>query len=117
MLQKIPHNKEKIRKESSKKRKSSDILNIVQIKPGIKVQKDNSKDSLITDFGKATLKDRYLLPDEDFQGMFARVASYFADMVNMHKDYMITWPITGLCHQLQSFPMGEQIGVYQYPVF
>ncbi len=79
MLQKIPHNKEKIRKESSKKRKSSDILNIVQIKPGIKVQKDNSKDSLITDFGKATLKDRYLLPDEDFQGMFARVASYFAD--------------------------------------
>ena len=60
-------------------KKNSDILNVVQIKPGIKVQKDKSKDILLTDFGKATLKDRYLLPNEDYQGMFARVASYFSD--------------------------------------
>lgn len=60
-------------------KKKSDILNVVQIKPGIKVQKDSLKDSLLTEFGKATLRDRYLLPDEDFQGMFARVASYFSD--------------------------------------
>ena len=40
-------------------KKSSDILNVVQIKPGIKVQKDKSKDVLLTEFGKATLKDRY----------------------------------------------------------
>ena len=38
-----------------------------------------SKDSLLTEFGRSTLKDRYLLPDEDYQGMFARVASYFSD--------------------------------------
>ena len=60
-------------------RKNSDILNVVQIKPGINVLKDSSRDTLLTEFGKATLKDRYLLPDEDYQGMFARVASYFSD--------------------------------------
>ncbi|MDA9559057.1 ribonucleoside-diphosphate reductase subunit alpha [Alphaproteobacteria bacterium] len=60
-------------------RKNSDILNVVQIKPGINVEKNTEKDSLLTDFGKATLRDRYLLPDEDYQGMFARVASYFSD--------------------------------------
>ena len=79
MLQKIDHRKEKSNISSDKRKKSSDILNIIQIKPGIKVLKNNTKDSLITPFGKATLKDRYLLPDEDYQGMFARVASYFAD--------------------------------------
>jgi ribonucleoside-diphosphate reductase alpha chain len=65
--------------DSKLNRKNSDILNVVQIKPGINVKKDVSQDSLLTDFGKATLKDRYLLPDEDYQGMFARVASYFSD--------------------------------------
>ena len=59
--------------------KNSDILNVIQIKPGVSVKKDPSKDSLLTEFGKSTLKDRYLLPDEDYQGMFARVASYFSD--------------------------------------
>ncbi len=70
---------ENLAKKNIQNKKSSDILNIVQIKPGIKVQKDSSKDSLLTEFGKSTLKDRYLLPDEDYQGMFARVASYFSD--------------------------------------
>ena len=28
----------------------------------------------LTEFGKATLKDRYLLPDESYQDLFARVA-------------------------------------------
>ena len=40
---------------------------------------DLARDDLLTEFGKSTLKDRYLLPDEDYQGMFARVASYFSD--------------------------------------
>ena len=70
---------ENILEKSNLDRKNSDILNVVQIKPGIKVKKNNAKDSLLTDFGKATLRDRYLLPDEDYQGMFARVASYFSD--------------------------------------
>ncbi len=37
------------------------------------------RDQLLTDFGKATLRDRYLLDGEDFQDMFARVASAYAD--------------------------------------
>lgn len=41
--------------------------------------KNPSLDSRLTEFGKATLVDRYLLPGEDFQGMFARVAGYYAD--------------------------------------
>ncbi len=40
---------------------------------------DPSRDAKLTAFGKATLQDRYLLEGEDFQGMFARVASAFAD--------------------------------------
>ncbi|MBS0236005.1 MAG: ribonucleoside-diphosphate reductase subunit alpha [Proteobacteria bacterium] len=40
---------------------------------------DRSRDSLLTDFGKTTLQDRYVLPNEDFQGLFARVAKYYSD--------------------------------------
>jgi len=40
---------------------------------------DHSRDSLLSDFGLATLKDRYLLDGETPQIMFARVASWFAD--------------------------------------
>jgi len=44
-----------------------------------KVVTDPSRDALLTDFGKTTLEDRYLLPGESFQDMFARVATAFAD--------------------------------------
>ena len=40
---------------------------------------DSTRDALLTDFGKDTLKDRYLLPGEGFQDLFARVASAYAD--------------------------------------
>ena len=40
---------------------------------------DPSRDALLTDFGKETLKDRYLLPGESYQDLFARVASAYAD--------------------------------------
>ncbi len=40
---------------------------------------DYSRDSRLNEFGKATLEDRYLLPDENFQKMFARVAIHYAD--------------------------------------
>ena len=40
---------------------------------------DSSRDALLTDFGKKTLDDRYLLPGESYQDMFARVATAFAD--------------------------------------
>ncbi len=40
---------------------------------------DGSRDANLTDFGKETLIDRYLLPGETFQDLFARVADAFAD--------------------------------------
>ena len=40
----------------------------------IKVKQDRSRDALLTDFGKKTLVDRYLLPEESYQDMFARVS-------------------------------------------
>ncbi len=40
---------------------------------------DPSRDALLTLFGKDTLDDRYLLPDETYQDLFARVASAYAD--------------------------------------
>ncbi|WP_136162542.1 ribonucleoside-diphosphate reductase subunit alpha [Sphingomonas flavalba] len=40
---------------------------------------DPGRDALLTDFGKETLKDRYLLPGESYQDLFARVASAYAD--------------------------------------
>jgi ribonucleoside-diphosphate reductase alpha chain len=43
------------------------------------VEVDHARDSLLTDFGKETLKDRYLLPGESYQDLFVRVASAYAD--------------------------------------
>lgn len=40
---------------------------------------DSDRDALLTDFGKETLRDRYLLPGESYQDLFARVASAYAD--------------------------------------
>ncbi|HVI52333.1 MAG TPA: ribonucleoside-diphosphate reductase subunit alpha [Candidatus Sulfotelmatobacter sp.] len=40
---------------------------------------DPSRDDKLTAFGKATLGDRYLLPGESIQQMFARVSCAFAD--------------------------------------
>lgn len=40
---------------------------------------DNTRDELLTDFGKATLADRYLLPGESYQDMFARVSEAYQD--------------------------------------
>ena len=44
-----------------------------------KITQDESRDDLLTDFGKETLKDRYLLPGESYQDLFARVADAYAD--------------------------------------
>ena len=40
---------------------------------------DRARDDLLTPFGKATLRDRYLMPGESYQDMFARVACAYAD--------------------------------------
>ncbi len=50
---------------------------VLKVVPSI--QLDRSRDDLLTDFGKKTLEDRYLLPGESYQDMFARVATAYAD--------------------------------------
>ena len=56
---------------------------LFQNEKGITIKIDRSRDSNLTDFGKATLKDRYLGQNESFQDLFARVASIYADD-NLH---------------------------------
>src|SRR3546814_13522519 len=60
-------------------RGSKPVLNTLQTERGIRIDVDRSRDRLLTDFGKATLDDRYLLPGESYQDLFARVASHYAD--------------------------------------
>jgi len=50
-----------------------------RLEQGPKVILDRSRNSRLTSFGIATLEDRYLLPGEDPQDMFARVAMRYAD--------------------------------------
>ena len=52
---------------------------VVQFEARGKVKIDAARDALLTEFGKATLRDRYLLPGEGFQDLFARVAAYYGD--------------------------------------
>jgi len=56
---------------------------LFQNEKGITIKIDRSKDKKLTDFGKATLSDRYLGQDESYQDLFARVASIYADD-NLH---------------------------------
>lgn len=43
------------------------------------VTHNQKSDDLLTDFGKAVLKDRYLMNGENYQDLFARVANYYGD--------------------------------------
>ena len=56
---------------------------LFQNEKGITIKIDRSKDTNLTDFGRATLADRYLGQNESFQDLFARVASTYADN-NLH---------------------------------
>src|SRR5215216_1352270 len=47
--------------------------------PRFDVKTDSARDALLTEFGKETLNDRYLLPGEGYQDLFARVAAAYAD--------------------------------------
>ena len=61
----------------------SNDTELFQNEKGITIRIDRSKDSELTDFGKATLVDRYLNEGESYQDLFARVASTYADD-NLH---------------------------------
>ena len=55
------------------------VLDAVQMQGRHQVRMDRSRDALLTDFGRSTLDDRYLMPGESYQDLFARVASYYGE--------------------------------------
>ncbi len=57
-------------------KKTANPVNAKKIEP---VKQVRSRDNLLTDFGKKTLVDRYLLPEENYQDMFGRVSVAYAD--------------------------------------
>jgi len=59
---------------SQARRAERPVLQLVR-----KVVTDPSRDANLTDFGKTTLEDRYVLQGESYQDMFARVATAYAD--------------------------------------
>ena len=61
----------------------SDQTELFQNSKGITIKIDRKRDSNLTDFGRATLSDRYLGANESYQDLFARVASYYGDN-NLH---------------------------------
>ena len=61
----------------------SDQTELFQNSKGITIKIDRTRDSNLTDFGRATLSDRYLGANESYQDLFARVASYYGDN-NLH---------------------------------
>jgi len=54
-------------------------LHLVRGNEEMTIQIDSSRDAKLSEFGKATLNDRYLLEGESYQDMFARVSKAFAD--------------------------------------
>ena len=55
------------------------MFDVVQTAKGFAIKTDPARDARLTAFGKATLEDRYLMPGESYQDMFARVATAYAD--------------------------------------
>ena len=53
--------------------------NLRQNAKGQRIAIEPTRDAKLTEFGKTTLRDRYLLPGESYQDMFARVVLAFAD--------------------------------------
>ena len=78
-----PNNEELAKEKRPDLFSLSNDTELFQNEKGIIIKIDRSKDSNLTEFGKATLKDRYLGHNESYQDLFARVASSYADD-NLH---------------------------------
>ena len=55
------------------------MYDVAHIERGNRVKIDRERDENLTKFGVATLYDRYLLPEEHPQDLFARVSMYYGD--------------------------------------
>ncbi len=75
LVEEAPVTERKVHIEKGKADQQGTDLRVVRESIAI----DRTRDELLTDFGKATLEDRYLLPGESYQDMFARVAFAYSD--------------------------------------
>tara|TARA_R110002124_G_scaffold287216_2_gene471635 strand:+ start:53381 stop:55213 length:1833 start_codon:yes stop_codon:yes gene_type:complete len=55
------------------------MFDVAQMERGNRIRIDRSRDDNLTEFGKSTLADRYLMPEEAYQDLFARVCMYYGD--------------------------------------
>ena len=76
-----PDNSELTREKRPDLFSLSNETELFQNEKGIIIKIDRSRDAKLTDFGRATLTDRYLGPNESYQDLFARVASSYADEI------------------------------------
>ena len=70
---------EPVAEESAPRKRPSDGVGSRAVRRPYPVEVDHGRDARLTDFGKETLGDRYLLPGESYQDLFVRVASAYAD--------------------------------------
>jgi hypothetical protein len=89
------------------------MFDYAQIQGGNRVQIDRSRDANLTKFGIETLYDRYLLPEEGPQDLFARVAM----IPIMRSVYMITSPNSGSCRQRPFYPTAAHRAGFPSPAF
>ena len=90
---------------------------LFQNEKGITIKIDRSKDANLTDFGKETLKDRYLGQNESYQDLFARVASVYADD-NLHAQRIYNYISNLWFMPATQFYLTEELNeVYQFHVF
>ena len=90
---------------------------LFQNEKGVTIKIDRSRDNKLTDFGRATLADRYLGQNRSFQDLFARVASTFSDN-NLHAQRLYNY-ISNLWF-MPATPVLSNGGteeVYQFRVF
>ena len=57
---------------------------------GITIKIDRSRDNNLTDFGRATLSDRYLGENESFQDLLQESLVIMLMIIYMHKESIIT---------------------------
>ncbi|GIR10238.1 MAG: hypothetical protein CM15mP21_5000 [Hyphomicrobiales bacterium] len=81
-----------------------------------RVKTDPSRDALLTEFGKATLTDRYLMPGETFQDLFARVAS-IGDGEDHAQRLMTIFRNCGSCPPHRFCPMAVRIAASDFLSF
>ena len=63
---------------------------LFQNEKGITIKIDRSRDENLTDFGKATLTDRYLGQSESFQDLLQELQVFTPMIIYMHKEFTIT---------------------------